>query len=74
MSCDLDKQSVKISALASGNVSKYKFLTSKDIFLEKHFLADDATMKKILNIRCCAKKWKGRLTLQKKYQKLDDIY
>ena len=28
---DLDRQTAKISALSSGNVSKYEFLTGKDL-------------------------------------------
>ena len=28
---DLDRQTAKISALSSGNVSKYEFLTGKDV-------------------------------------------
>ena len=32
--CDLDRQPAKISALSSGNVSKYEFLTSKDVLPE----------------------------------------
>ena len=28
---DLDKETAKISALSSGNVGKYKFLTEKDL-------------------------------------------
>ena len=32
---DLDRQSAKISALSSGNVSKCEFLTDKDVLLEK---------------------------------------
>ena len=28
---DLDRQTAKISALSSGNVSKYEFWTSKDV-------------------------------------------
>ena len=31
----LDKQTAKISALSSRNVSKYKFLTGKDVLPEK---------------------------------------
>ena len=31
----LDKQTAKISALSSGNVSKYEFLTDKDVSPEK---------------------------------------
>ena len=29
--CNLDRQTANISALSSGNVSKYKFLTDKDV-------------------------------------------
>ena len=32
---NLNRQTTKISALSSGNVSKYEFLTSKDILPEK---------------------------------------
>ena len=32
---DLDRQTDKISALFSGNVNKYNFLTDKDVLLEK---------------------------------------
>ena len=31
---NLDRQTATISALSSGNVSKYEFLTSKDILTE----------------------------------------
>ena len=32
---DLDRQTVKISALSSGKISKYEFLTGKDVLPEK---------------------------------------
>ena len=32
---NLDRRTAKISALSSGNVSKYKFLTGKDVLLKK---------------------------------------
>ena len=35
---NLDRQSGKISALLSGNVGKYEFLTGKDALLEKDLL------------------------------------
>ena len=35
---DLDKQTAKISALLSRNVSKYEFLTGKDFLPEKELL------------------------------------
>ena len=42
---DLDRQTAKISALSSVNVSKYGFLTGKDVLPEKDFLEKAATMK-----------------------------
>ena len=44
---DLDRQNAKISALSSGNVSKYEFLTGKDVLPEKELLEKAARMKKI---------------------------
>ena len=41
-----DKQTAKISGLSSGNVSKYEFLTSKDVLPEKDLLGKAATMKR----------------------------
>ena len=35
---NLDRQTAKISALSSGNVSKHEFLTGKDVLLENEFL------------------------------------
>ena len=32
---DLDRRTVKISALSSGNISKFEFLTGKDVLTEK---------------------------------------
>ena len=43
----LDKQTSNISALPSGNVSKYEFLTSEDVLPEKGLLEKVATIKKI---------------------------
>ena len=34
-SSDLEGQTAKLSALSSGNVSKYEFLTAKDVLPEK---------------------------------------
>ena len=42
----LDRQTGNISALSSGNVSKYKFLTQKDILPEKDLLEKAATLKR----------------------------
>ena len=35
---NLDRQAANVSALSSGNVSKYEFLTGKDVLPEKDFL------------------------------------
>ena len=42
----LDRQSANISVLSSGNVSKYKFLTAKDLLPEKKLLEKAAEMKR----------------------------
>ena len=42
---DLDRQTVKISALSLGNVSEYDILTSKDLFLVKEVLKKASTTK-----------------------------
>ena len=43
---NLDKQTAKFSALSSGNVSKYEFLTGRDVLPEKDLLKKVATMKR----------------------------
>ena len=43
---NLDRQTAKISALSTGNVGKYEFLTGKDVLPEKDFLEKAATMKR----------------------------
>ena len=42
---NLDRQTAKISALSSRNVSKYEFLTGKDVLPEKDLLEKAATLK-----------------------------
>ena len=42
---NLDRQTAKISALSSGNVSKYEFLTGKDVLPEKDLLENVAAIK-----------------------------
>ena len=44
---DLDRQSAKISALSSGNVSKCEFLTDKDVLLEKRLARTGFCIEKI---------------------------
>ena len=42
---NLDRQTAKISTLSSRNVSKYEFLTGKDVLPEKDLLEKAATLK-----------------------------
>ena len=42
----LDRQTAKISALSSRIVSKYKFLTDKDVLPEKELLEKAAAIKR----------------------------
>ena len=43
---NLDRQTAKISALSLRNVSKYEFLTTKDVLPEKDLLEKAAAMKR----------------------------
>ena len=42
---NLERQTPKMSALSSGNVSKHEFMTSKDFLPEKNLLEKAATTK-----------------------------
>ena len=53
-----------ISVLSSGNVSKYKFSTGKDVLPEKYLLEKAATTKRFEHSPLVVS-WKNRLTLQK---------
>ena len=71
---NLDRQTAKISALSSGNVSKYKFLTGKDVSPEKDLLEKAATMKR-LEYSPLGKELKAQTDITKKrYQKLDNTF
>ena len=43
---NLNRKTAKISALSSGNISKYEFFTGKDVLLEKDFLKKAAALKR----------------------------
>ena len=43
---NLDWQTSKISVLSSGNVSKYEFLTDKDVWTEKNKLERGTALKR----------------------------
>ena len=71
---DLDRQTAKISALSSGNVSKYEFLTGKDVLPKKDLLEKAATMKRF-EYSPLGKELKAQTDIaKKKYQKLEDTY
>ena len=71
---NLDRQTAKISALSSGNVSKYEFLTGKDVLPEKDLLEKAVTMKRF-EYSPFSKELKAQAdTAKKHYQKLDDTY
>ena len=71
---DLNWQISKISALSSGNVRKYKFLTGKDVIPEKDLIEKAATMK-IFEYLHLGKELKAQTGIAKKqYQKLGNTY
>ena len=71
---DLDRQTAKVLALSSGNVTKYEFLTSKDVLAEKYLLQKAATVKR-LEYSPLDKELKAQTDIAKKqYQKLDNTY
>ena len=71
---DLDRQTAKISTLSPANISKYEFLTGKDVLPEKYLLEKAATMKR-LEYLLLDKESKAQTDIAKKqYQKLDNTY
>ena len=71
---DLDRQTAKILPLKSGNLSKYKFLTGKDVSPEKEFLEKATTIKRF-EYSPLDKELKEQIDIAKKeYQKLDDMF
>ena len=42
---DLDRQTAKISALSTGNLRKYEFITARDVLPEKDLLEKAAALK-----------------------------
>ena len=71
---ELDTKTAKISALSSGNVCKYEFLTSKDLLLEKALLEKAATIKRV-DYSPLGKELMAQTDLAKKeYQGLDKAF
>ena len=70
---DLDWQTAKISALSSGNVSKYEFLTDKDVLAEKDLLEKAAALKRF-EYSLLAKELKKQTSVaEKQYQDFDKV-
>ena len=71
---NLARQTAKISALSSGNVSKYEFLTGKDVLPEKDLLERAAALKKF-EYSLLGKESKKQTTVaEKQYQNSDKVY
>ena len=71
------RQTAKISVLSSRNVSKYEFLTRKDVLPEKEMKEKIATMKRFehSSFWTCCKELKAQTDIAKKqYQKLDGTF
>ena len=71
---NLDRQTANISALTSGNISKYEFLTGKDVLTEKGLLEKAAGLKRF-EYSPLGKELKAPTSAaEKQYQKLDKIF
>ena len=71
---DLDRQIAKISALSSGNTSKYKFSTGKVVFPEIDLPQKASTVKRF-KYSPLSKELKTKTDISKKqYKKSDDTY
>ena len=73
--CSLYKETVKISSLSSGNVSKYNFLTGKDVLPEKEKDSEKATALKRFEFPLLGKELKAQTSAaEKQFQKLDKVF
>ena len=71
---DLDRPTAKISALSSGNISKYEFLSGKDVLPESDLLEKDATLKRF-EFSPLGKELKAQTdSAKRKYKKLDKTF
>ena len=71
---NLDRQSAKISALSSGDVSKYKFLTGKDVLPKEYLLGKAAALKRF-EYSPLGKELKAHTSAEEKqYWKLDKVF
>ena len=71
---NLDRQAAKISAFSSGNVSKYQFLTGKDVLPDKDLQEKAAALKRFEYLPL-GKELKAQTNVaEKQYQKLNKIF
>ena len=71
---DLDRQTAKILALSSVNVSKYEFLTGEDVLTAKKLLEKAATMKRF-EYSLLDKELKAQTDIaQRQFQGLDKAF
>ena len=71
---DLYRQTAMISALSSGKVGKYKFLTSKDVLPEKDFLEKAVAIKKFEYLPLGSELKKQTDIAKKQYQGSQKVY
>ena len=70
----LDSQTAKVSALPSGNVSKYEFLADEDLLPEKRILEKPTKMKRFTNYSPLGNELKYQTSIaEKQYQELDKV-
>ena len=70
----LDRQTPKISALSSRNVSKYEFLTGQDVLPEKNLLEKAAAIKRF-DYSLLGKELKKQTSVaEKKYQRFEKVF
>ena len=71
---NLDRKTARISTLSSGNVSKYEFLTGKDVLTDKDLKEKAAALKQFKHSPL-GKDLKAQTSIVKKqYQKLSKIF
>ena len=71
---DLGRQNAKVSASSSANVTKYEFLTGKDVLPEKDLLEKAATIKRFEYSTLRSELRKQSSVAEKQYQKLDKVF
>ena len=71
---NLDRQTAAISALSSGNVKKYGFLTCKDVLSEKDLLEKAATFKRFEYSPLGKELKKQTIVAEKRHQDFDKVF